>query len=201
MLVPTKNAGYNDQEANEQEANNGAMQASIMQMQVHMTQMDTRIRNGRLRGPASFIKAAPRFVPGVGAEYPTRSLFPQYLHQFYALRHPKDKRDREMLAYLSTFYYIGREDNDSDDGQLDPERIIERLEDILGLDEERLQPRPAGPLATHRHTASARTPSDGGAPGVSGTTTNPFTETPERAALVRRPRNPDSVIPDSTAGS
>ena len=78
--------------------------------------MDARICNGCLRGPASFIKAAPRFVPGVGAEYPTESLFPQYLYQFYALRYPKDERDREILAYLSTFYYIRREDNNSDNG-------------------------------------------------------------------------------------
>ena len=114
-----------------------------------------------------------------------------------------------MLAYLSQFYDLEREETDSDTDssgesrEVDPERAVELLEEILGLNEEQFgnfrSRHSRSPQERHgQQAASRQTPSDG-LPTVPFTeSTAPFTNTPERLrALTRRPRDAGSTIPDS----
>ena len=120
------------------------LDVSMRQMDVSMRQMDIRARNGKLKDPMARIRPIPIFVPGHGAKEPDVDKFPKYADQLYSLRKPQTRRDYEILAHLSKFYDILDEmqletsEDLSEEGQeqLDPERIVAQLEDILGLEED-----------------------------------------------------------------
>ncbi|GAB1312026.1 hypothetical protein MFIFM68171_02236 [Madurella fahalii] len=177
----------------------GELKADFGEMRVTMRQMEIRARNSRLKNPIARIRPVPIFVQGRGAEEPNPDYFPKYADQLYGLRTPQKERDYQMLAYLSKFYDIQLEAADtsqsSEEIQVDPERAVELLEEILGLDEDNFiafraraqQFATQGPTAEKRdrpatsssggpqpHRRRLQTPSDG-APTI------PFTITPSRA--------------------
>ncbi|KAK3365006.1 hypothetical protein B0T24DRAFT_505746, partial [Lasiosphaeria ovina] len=118
----------------------GEMQGTMGEMQVTMRQIEVRARNGKLKNPTARIRPIPIFAQGRGAQEPDPARFPKYADQFYGLRKPQKERDHLMLEYLSTFYDIQQEAADaSESGEnvpVDPERAVELLEEILGLDED-----------------------------------------------------------------
>ncbi|KAK5656575.1 hypothetical protein OQA88_4554 [Cercophora sp. LCS_1] len=147
-----------------------------------MRQIEVRARNGKLKNPIARIRPIPIFVPGVGAQDPDPAYFPGYVDQLYVLRKPQKESDRKMLAYLSKFYDIWHEASasrsDEEEAKVDPERAVEPLEEILGLDEENFT----------RFRTRAQQFADQGPPAApsDGSPTVPFTETPSRAP----PRGP-----------
>ncbi|KAK5656230.1 hypothetical protein OQA88_4991 [Cercophora sp. LCS_1] len=116
----------------------GEMQGTIGEMQVTMRQIGARGRNSKLKNPISRIRPIPIFIQG---QEPDPARFPQYANQLYNLRKPQQKRDYQMLAYLSKFYDIWQDaantsHSSEEEAQIDPERAVELLEEILGLEED-----------------------------------------------------------------
>jgi len=174
------------------------LKVTMSEMQVTMRQIEVRARNGRLKNPISRIRPIPIYVDGRGAQEPDARFFPKYADQLYSLRKPQNDSEHQMLAYLSKFYDIWQEAVDqSIDDDIDPERAVELLEEILGLDEERFVASRAKArlLASQTPAAAEKRPrpstdSSGAAPEPirrklktpsDGTPTVPFTETPSRA--------------------
>ncbi|KAK1749860.1 hypothetical protein QBC47DRAFT_395156 [Echria macrotheca] len=190
----------------------GDIKVTVGEMQISMRQMEIRMRNGRLKNPVARIRPVPIFVHGQGAREPDPEHFPKYADQLYALRKPRKDRDFRMLAYLSKFYDIEQEaanvDQSSQEIQLDPERAVELLEEILGLDEDnfiefranaqQLADQKSAPEKRDRpatsssgepqpHRRRLESPSE-------GLPTIPFSHTPSRAP----PRAPPAVPADGS---
>ncbi|KAK2005342.1 hypothetical protein LZ32DRAFT_503016, partial [Colletotrichum eremochloae] len=86
------------------------------------------------------------YRPEQGILEPELSKFPQNANEFYALRDPQTNRHRSMLEYLAIFYdvrlrtagYPSEDDSSDDETFLDrPDILVEKLEDILGLNEDK----------------------------------------------------------------
>ncbi|KAK3366741.1 hypothetical protein B0T24DRAFT_681932 [Lasiosphaeria ovina] len=178
----------------------GEIKITMGEMQVTMRQIEVRARNGKLKNPTARIRPIPIFIQGRGAQEPDPAYFPKYANQLYGLRKPQDKRDYQMLAYLSTFYDIQQEAADaSESGEnvpVDPDRAVELLEEILGLDEDNfVEFRTRAQRFAHQGPAAAEkrdrpaTGSSGEQPQLhrrrlqspSDGSTVPFTKTPSRA--------------------
>ncbi|KAK3364144.1 hypothetical protein B0T25DRAFT_627967 [Lasiosphaeria hispida] len=171
------------------------VKATISEMQVTMRQFDARARNGKLKNPTARIRAVPIFIQGHGAKDPDPSFFPQYADQLYSLRKPQMARDYQILTDLSKFYDIWNEAaNTSQSGEeedkIDPERAVELLEEILGLEEERFtafrakaqQLTDQGPPAGEKRDRLVTSLSGGPQPtAAQGSPTVPFSQTPSRA--------------------
>ncbi|KAK0702662.1 hypothetical protein B0H67DRAFT_594877 [Lasiosphaeris hirsuta] len=178
----------------------GEIKITMGEMQVTMRQIEVRARNGKLKNPTARIRPIPIFAQGRGPQEPDPTYFPKYANQLYRLRKPQNERDHQMLAYLSTFYDIQQEAADASESgekvQVDPDRAVELLEEILGLDEDNFiefrtraqrfadqgppaaekRDRPATGSSGEQpqlHRRRLQTPSDG--------STVPFTKTPSRA--------------------
>ncbi|KAK5654460.1 hypothetical protein OQA88_7371 [Cercophora sp. LCS_1] len=164
------------------EADVGEVKITMGEMQVTMRQIDIRTRNGKLKNPISRIRPIPIFTQGRGAQEPDPANFPRYADQFYGLRKPQKERDYQMLVYLSKFYDIWQEAVDQSIQEIDPERAVELLEEILGLEEDNFVPSDGSPTVPFTNTPS-RAPPRGPAPRApsDGSPTVPFTETPSRA--------------------
>ncbi|KAK0729587.1 hypothetical protein B0H67DRAFT_604807 [Lasiosphaeris hirsuta] len=178
------------------------VKATISEMQVTMRQSDVRARNSRLKNPTARIRAIPIFIHGHGAKDPDPSFFPKYADQLYNLRKPQTARDYQMLTDLSKFYDIWDEAADTsqsgeEEEKIDPERAVELLEEILGLEEDRFiafrakaqQLADQGPLAGEKRDRLV-TSSSTGEPqpqrrklqtAEQGSPTVPFSQTPSRA--------------------
>ncbi|GAB1314309.1 hypothetical protein MFIFM68171_04519 [Madurella fahalii] len=122
------------------EADVGEIKVTMSQMDVRMRQMEARSLNSKLKNPIARIRPVPIFIQGRGAGEPNLDYFPKYADEFYGLRKPQKERDYKMLTYLSEFYDIQLEAADAsrsgEEVQVDPERAVELLEAILGLDED-----------------------------------------------------------------
>jgi outer membrane murein-binding lipoprotein Lpp len=118
----------------------GEMKITMGELQITMRQIEVRARNGKLKNPTARIRPIPIFTQGRGAQEPDPAYFPKYANQLYGLRKPENERDHQMLAYLSAFYDIQQEAADASESgekvQVDPDRAVELLEEILGLDED-----------------------------------------------------------------
>jgi hypothetical protein len=86
------------------------------------------------------------YRPGKGILEPNSLYFPRHAKHFYALRDPRTTRHFDTLAYLAKFYDVhlplsseatSDESTDEEPTIPRPDLVVEILEQILGLDEER----------------------------------------------------------------
>ncbi|OHE90484.1 hypothetical protein CORC01_14212 [Colletotrichum orchidophilum] len=121
------------------EAQNQRLEAQIRQSHAYM-------RNNALKNPSLPIRPVVVYRPEKGILEPELSQFPRNANEFYSLREPRTDRHRSMLAYLAVFYdvrlrtadYPSEDDASDDETFLDrPDIVVEKLEDILGLNEDR----------------------------------------------------------------
>ncbi|KAK1973348.1 hypothetical protein LZ30DRAFT_743856 [Colletotrichum cereale] len=135
------------------EAQNQRLEAQIRQSHAYM-------RNNALKNPTLPIRPVVVYRPGQGILEPELSRFPRNANEFYSLRDPRSDRHRSMLAYLAAFYdvqlrtadYPSEDDSSDDETFLDrPDIVVEKLEDILGLNEDKFDKfrERARQLATH----------------------------------------------------
>ena len=113
------------------------------ELKVTVHQMDARSRNNHLKNPTLIIRPVPTFDPiSDRIVQPDPELFPEHANEFYALRNPSTKRQHQLLDYLVKFYDLSQFTGSSSSKEakkplrLDPERAVELLEDILGLQED-----------------------------------------------------------------
>ncbi|WQF76299.1 hypothetical protein CDEST_01313 [Colletotrichum destructivum] len=120
------------------EAQNQRLEAQIRQSHAYM-------RNNALKNPTLPIRPVVVYRPEQGILEPELTRFPRNANEFYSLRDPQTNRHRSMLSYLAAFYDVQlrtadypSEDDSSDDETFDcPDVIVEKLEDILGLNEDK----------------------------------------------------------------
>jgi hypothetical protein len=114
-------------------------------LEVQTRQSHAYVRNNALKNPTLPIRPLVVYRPGQGIMEPDSSYFPRHADEFYSLRNPQTDRHRSMLAYLALFYDVqlradahsSGEDGSEDETVLDrPDLVVERLEDILGLNED-----------------------------------------------------------------
>ncbi|KAI3558867.1 hypothetical protein CABS02_00907 [Colletotrichum abscissum] len=121
------------------------LEAEVRQSQAYM-------RNKGLKNPTLPIRPVVVYRPGHGILEPEPLRFPRNADDFYSLRDPQTDRHRSMLAYLAVFYdvqlrsagHLPEEESNSDDSDDDeivlehPDLVVEKLEDILGLNEDKI---------------------------------------------------------------
>ncbi|KAK1458536.1 hypothetical protein CTAM01_17170, partial [Colletotrichum tamarilloi] len=126
------------------------VQMQYLEAEIRRSQAFTR--NNALKNPTLPIRPVVVYRPGRGILEPDPSRFPRNANDFYSLRDPQTNRHRSMLAYLADFYdvqlrgvsHFPKEESNSDDSDDDeivlehPELVVEKLEDILGLNEDKI---------------------------------------------------------------
>ncbi|KAK1722922.1 uncharacterized protein BDZ83DRAFT_732255 [Colletotrichum acutatum] len=125
-------------------------QIQYLEAEIRRSQAFTR--NNALKNPTLPIRPVVVYRPGYGILEPEPSRFPRNANEFYSLRDPQTDRHRSMLAYLAVFYdvqlrsagHLPEEESNSDDSDDDeiilehPDLVVEKLEDILGLNEDKI---------------------------------------------------------------
>ncbi|KXH58338.1 hypothetical protein CNYM01_13811, partial [Colletotrichum nymphaeae SA-01] len=131
------------------------LKADIKEMQhleAEMSRSQAFTRNNALKNPTLPIRPVVVYRPGRGILEPDSSRFPRNANDFYSLRDPQTEWHRSTLAYLADFYdvqlrgasHFPKEESNSDDSDDDeiilehPELVVEKLEDILGLNEDKI---------------------------------------------------------------
>ncbi|OHE90252.1 hypothetical protein CORC01_14451 [Colletotrichum orchidophilum] len=110
------------------------------------------MRNRALKNPTFPIHPLAIYRPGHGILEPNLAQFPRNANEFYALRNPETNWHRLMLTYLADFYDVrlrsagsssdvdSSSDDDKDEIILDhPDLVVERLEETLGLNEDKIK--------------------------------------------------------------
>ncbi|OHE90246.1 hypothetical protein CORC01_14458 [Colletotrichum orchidophilum] len=110
------------------------------------------MRNRALKNPTFPIHPLVIYRPGHGILEPNLAQFPRNANEFYALRNPETNWHRLMLTYLADFYDVRLRsagsssdvDSSSDDDKDEiilghPDLVVERLEDVLGLNEDKIK--------------------------------------------------------------
>jgi hypothetical protein len=117
------------------------------ELKIATLQMAARARNNNLGNPTLLIRSIPIFHQDHGIVHPDPARFPRHADEFYSLKTPQTERHRQILTYLAGFYDILQNASDASDAsesdrsqsggetRIDPERAVELLEDILGLQE------------------------------------------------------------------
>ncbi|TQN71120.1 hypothetical protein CSHISOI_04423 [Colletotrichum shisoi] len=129
------------------EAQNQRLEAQNQRLEAQIRQSHAYMRNNALKNPTLPIRPVVVYRPEQGILEPELSRFPRNANEFYSLRDPQTNRHRSVLAYLAAFYdvqirtaeYPSEDDSSGDDETfLDrPDVIVEKLEDILGLNEDK----------------------------------------------------------------
>lgn len=141
------------------------------ELRVEFLRLNAYVRNAALRVPTMRIQPLPAHDPDRGIILP--QYFPKHWKEFCSLRDPSTPVTRRMLAYLARFYEIpfnkdsGSESESSTDDEVvfgDPDRVVESLEHILGLNERKFAKfeREARELANQRPKAIKRSQPDPG---------------------------------------
>lgn len=117
--------------------------ARLEETQVEVQRSAALSRNALLRNPTLPLHIMVIYHPMKGLVRPDYNCFPRHAEEFYSLRYPKTDRQHRMLRYLASFYDVlsgiadpSSDEDSSDDGFPDPEVVVDRLEGILGLNEE-----------------------------------------------------------------
>lgn len=136
------------------------------ELRVEILRLNAYVRNTALRIPTMRIQPLPAYDPDRGAILP--QFFPKHWKEFCSLRDPSSPSSHRMLVYLARFYDIpfngepGSESESSDDELVvnDPDRVVESLEHILGLNERKFAKfeREARELANQPSKAIKRSP-------------------------------------------
>ncbi|GKT92447.1 hypothetical protein CT0861_09412 [Colletotrichum tofieldiae] len=122
------------------------VKAQNQRLEAQVRQSHAYMRNNALKNPTLPIRPVVVYRPEQGILEPELSRFPRNANEFYSLRDPQTNRHRSMLAYLAAFYdvqlrtadYPSEDDSSDDEIFLDrPDVIVEKLEDILGLNEDK----------------------------------------------------------------
>jgi hypothetical protein len=98
---------------------------SFSQISVECKRIDARLRNSILRNPFLRLMPVVIYQPGRGLVEPNADLFPRNAKEFYNLKKPSTKRQKDVLVYLASFYDLVAYE--------DTEDTVEALEGILGL--------------------------------------------------------------------
>ncbi|OHE90325.1 hypothetical protein CORC01_14374 [Colletotrichum orchidophilum] len=114
-------------------------------LEAEMRQLHAYTRNNALKNPTLPIRPVVVYNPEQGIIEPKLTHFPRNANEFYSLRDPPPDRHRSMLAYLAVFYDVQLRTTDDSEGEssedevlLDrPDLIVEKLEGILGLNEDK----------------------------------------------------------------
>ncbi|OHE90240.1 hypothetical protein CORC01_14461, partial [Colletotrichum orchidophilum] len=114
-------------------------------LEAEMRQLHAYTRNNALRNPTLPIRPVVVYNPEQGIIEPKPTHFPRNANEFYSLRDPPSDRHRSMLAYLAVFYDVQLRTAEDSGGEssedevfLDrPDLIVEKLEGILGLNEDK----------------------------------------------------------------
>lgn len=123
---------------------NASLRREQKEVKLDNLRMAARFDNYKLKTPFLEIKPVPAYDPNRVIVLPNPDLFPRHAKEFYALRHPSNDRQREMLSYLVDFYDIQPSAPKDGGGKEEArpnassERAVEMLEGILGLDEDNL---------------------------------------------------------------
>ncbi|KAL4414809.1 hypothetical protein CABS03_02016 [Colletotrichum abscissum] len=121
-------------------------------LEAEMSRSQAFTRNNALKNPTLPIRPVVVYRPGRGILEPDSKRFPRNANDFYSLRDPQTEWHRSTLAYLADFYdvqlrgasHFPKEESNSDDSDGDeiilehPELVVEKLEDILGLNEDKI---------------------------------------------------------------
>ncbi|KZL79581.1 wac domain-containing protein [Colletotrichum incanum] len=122
------------------------VKAQTQRLEAQIRQSHAYMRNNALKNPSLPIRPVVVYRPEQGILEPELSQFPRNANEFYSLRDPRTDRHRSMLAYLAVFYdvrlrtadYPSEDDSGDDETFLDrPDIVVEKLEDILGLNEDK----------------------------------------------------------------
>ncbi|TQN73490.1 hypothetical protein CSHISOI_01992 [Colletotrichum shisoi] len=122
------------------------LENQTQRLEAEIRQSKAYIRNNALRNPTLPIRPLVIYHPERGILEPNELRFPRNADEFYALRDPQTDRHRSMLAYLAMFYdvrlrtadYTSDDESSDDEVFIDrPDLVIEKLEDILGLNEDK----------------------------------------------------------------
>ncbi|WQF90612.1 hypothetical protein CDEST_15626 [Colletotrichum destructivum] len=128
-------------------AQNQRLEAQNQRLEAQIRQSHAYMRNNALKNPTLPIRPVIVYRPEQGILEPEPSRFPRNADEFYSLRDPQTNRHRSVLAYLAAFYdvqlrtadYPSEDDSSDDETFLDrPDVIVEKLEDIFGLNEDKL---------------------------------------------------------------
>ncbi|OHW97035.1 wac domain-containing protein [Colletotrichum incanum] len=128
------------------EAQTQRLEAQTQRLEAQIRQSHAYMRNNALKNPSLPIRPVVVYRPEQGILEPELSQFPRNANEFYSLRDPRTDRHRSMLAYLAVFYdvrlrtadYPSEDDSGDDETFLDrPDIVVEKLEDILGLNEDK----------------------------------------------------------------
>ncbi|OHE90220.1 hypothetical protein CORC01_14486, partial [Colletotrichum orchidophilum] len=114
-------------------------------LEAEMRQLHAYTRNNALRNPTLPIRPVVVYNPKQGIVEPKPTHFPGNANEFYSLRDPPSDRHRSMLAYLAVFYDVQLRTAEDSEGEssedevlLDrPDLVVEKLEGILGLNEDK----------------------------------------------------------------
>ncbi|GKT92427.1 WAC domain-containing protein [Colletotrichum tofieldiae] len=127
-------------------AQNQRLEAQNQRLEAQIRQSHAYMRNNALKNPTLPIRPVIVYRPEQGILEPEPSRFPRNADEFYSLRDPQTNRHRSVLAYLAAFYdvqlrtadYPSEDDSSDDETFLDrPDVIVEKLEDIFGLNEDK----------------------------------------------------------------
>ncbi|KAK1471356.1 hypothetical protein CTAM01_16573, partial [Colletotrichum tamarilloi] len=130
----------------------GDFTVQMQYLEAEMSRSQAFTRNNALKNPTLPIRPVVVYRPGRGILEPDSSRFPRNANDFYSLRDPQTEWHRTTLAYLADFYdvqlrgasHFPKEESNSDDSDDDeiilehPELVVEKLEDILGLNEDKI---------------------------------------------------------------
>ncbi|KAK2005929.1 hypothetical protein LZ32DRAFT_623330 [Colletotrichum eremochloae] len=128
------------------EAQNQRLEAQNQRLEAQIRQSHAYMRNNALKNPTLPIRPVVVYRPEQGILEPELSQFPRNANEFYSLRNPQTSRQRSMLVYLAAFYdvqlrtadYYSEADSSDDETFLNrPDVIVEKMEDILGLNEDK----------------------------------------------------------------
>ncbi|KAI3531983.1 hypothetical protein CABS02_13997 [Colletotrichum abscissum] len=130
----------------------GDFTVQMQYLEAEMSRSQAFTRNNALKNPTLPIRPVVVYRPGRGILEPDSKRFPRNANDFYSLRDPQTEWHRSTLAYLADFYdvqlrgasHFPKEESNSDDSDDDeiilehPELVVEKLEDILGLNEDKI---------------------------------------------------------------
>ncbi|KAK3935394.1 hypothetical protein QBC46DRAFT_271856 [Diplogelasinospora grovesii] len=113
------------------------------ELRVETLRLGAYVRNSGLKNPTMRISPLPIYRLDQGIVTP--ECFPKHWKEFCSLRNPSTPSTRHMLIYLARFYEIplngaAESEDESSEDEIDiddPGRVVESLEDMLGLNEDK----------------------------------------------------------------
>lgn len=145
------------------------LQVQGQQLQVQTRQTRAYMRNRAIKNPTTRIDTLSILAPSGMILEP--DFFPRDVKELYSLRTPTMPSQKRLLNYLARFYDIlpalpastsedESSESDTELGGMEPESIVERLENLFGLDSDKITkfteraanhpPRESMPLASEK---------------------------------------------------